>query len=117
MPFYADQTLSVERGLPRFSMDRFFPFEDGVLNVLDAEFPSELERLPVEGRYRVRGPEGRPDAVAFDIYQDPSLWWVVLAYNGIVEYEDLKIGAILLYPSRTDLEGLLTSLNQKQLRL
>lgn len=44
---------------------------------------------------------GRPDLIAFDVYANSELEWVVLQYNNIVDVlEELVIGKQLLLPSR-----------------
>lgn len=52
-------------------------------------------RFIVTGKY-----VARPDLIAFDVYQQVSLMWLVLQYNNIVDVnEELISGASLVLPS------------------
>jgi hypothetical protein len=44
---------------------------------------------------------GRPDLLAFDLYQNNNLEWVILQYNNIVDInEEFVTGAYLIVPSK-----------------
>ena len=55
----------------------------------------------VSNRYK-----GRPDLIAYDVYGDPSLQWVVLQYNNIIDVvSELEEGNVVTLPSRRRLLG------------
>ena len=41
---------------------------------------------------------GRPDVIAHTVYRNSHLWWVVLYYNGITNFKDIKEGVTLKLP-------------------
>lgn len=44
---------------------------------------------------------GRPDLIAYDMYQDSSLMWLVMQYNNIVDpVEELAEGLSIRVPAR-----------------
>ncbi len=49
--------------------------------------------------------EGRPDLVAWDVYQKANLQWFVLQYNNIVDINtELTVGARLVLPTPTRMQ-------------
>ena len=45
--------------------------------------------------------EGRADLIAYSVYGDPTLEWLVLQYNNIVDtVEELVVGVTITIPSR-----------------
>jgi hypothetical protein len=44
--------------------------------------------------------ENRPDLVALKAYGDPSWWWIIATFNGIINpILELKVGRLLYIPS------------------
>jgi len=61
--------------------------------------------------YTVRmGDAGRLDLVAYDYYNDPSLWWVIADFNNIVNQFDLKVGDMLRIPAKKRVMAALSDL-------
>lgn len=60
----------------------------------------KLERSPDDIQYVVSGGEvGRPDLIAYRLYQKSSLGWLILQYNNIVDpVTELTIGTTLTLP-------------------
>ena len=66
------------------------------------------ERRPLQKNtntdIRVRIPEifdGRPDLLAFRIYRNPRLFWLILQYNDIVDIEEeFTTGREIILPAR-----------------
>jgi hypothetical protein len=52
----------------------------------------------------------RPDLLAFDLYGDPSLWWVFAIRNPNVIYDpvfDMRIGRKIAVPKKETLQGII----------
>lgn len=43
--------------------------------------------------------KGRPDLLAYEVYKNPLLGWILLRRNNIMRAEDLKVGMRLWAPS------------------
>lgn len=97
----------------RFSMARFFEFTDN-FDPLTSFFARELINLPQFGYYTVQGEDGRPDILSHRIYGDTQYWWVLLAYNKILEFDAFVTGQTIRYPSLDSLEELFFSLKARQ---
>ena len=55
-------------------------------------------------QHRVEGHEAyRPDVIAYNMYGDPRLAWVILSANDISDIFDLKAGMIITIPSSISL--------------
>lgn len=99
--------------LNRFDMGAFFDYSD-TFDPLTSEFLYSLKKLSVSGKYVVQSEVGKPDLISYRIYNDPQYWWILLAYNNIIDVESVVIGLVLEYPSLSDLESLYFSLKTKQ---
>ena len=52
----------------------------------------------------------RPDLLSFDLYGDPSLWWVFALRNPNVIYDpvfDMQIGKRIYIPKKETLQGII----------
>ncbi len=55
-------------------------------------------------QHKVEGSEAfRPDVIAYNVYGDPRLAWVILSANDISDIFDLKAGMIITIPSSISL--------------
>lgn len=72
---------------------------DGVLFWDVPDFPV-IEQQSDDLVYTVQsGDSSRIDLIAFDIYGDAELWWVILLANNLQLITDLTVGQILTIPS------------------
>ena len=94
-------------------MSKFFEYTDNY-DALTSFFSTELPKLPVSGYFEVNGQDERPDLVSHKIYNDTQYWWIILMYNGKLEYTDIATGEKLKYPSVDDIEDLFFSLKAKE---
>lgn len=70
----------------------------GVDPLLDKMIPL-IVRIPVYTLHTVTQEERcAPDLIALNYFGTESLWWIVLAYNGIGMYSDLVEGVVLKIP-------------------
>ncbi len=61
-------------------------------------------RDSTDTQHRVEGSEAyRPDIIAYNVYGDPRLAWVILSANDISDIFDLKAGMIINIPSSISL--------------
>jgi len=91
---------------PRFDFKKFMNLEFTSYDVLSTVIFDKLLKLNPHGYHFVQGEEYKPDLVSFKIYGDTQYWWILLHYNGLVSYIDLREGMRLKYPSINDLESL-----------
>ena len=55
-------------------------------------------------QHKVEGSEAhRPDVIAYNVYGDPRLAWVILSANNISDIFDLEAGMIITIPSSISL--------------
>ena len=90
---------------------------DGTLyipSVLNSYFLDKLRRLPAAGSFKCLGE--RPEFIAYKIWGDTSLDWIIKYYNNITHPFDgsTAIGKELLFPSLNSVEKLFATLNAKQ---
>jgi hypothetical protein len=104
------------RTAKKFDMSRFIRWDGqaGVYDPSDALFLDMLGALPEEGAVKVGQSIPRPDQLSAEIYGDTGYWWIILSYNRLTSFLDLKPGTLIRYPSIRSLENLLYSINNKQ---
>lgn len=98
----------------RYDLAKFLPFEEDVYNILDSSFLDQLRELIPLGYFEVVGEEGRPDLVSWKVYKNTQYWWVIMEFNGLVDFEDLTPGKILAYPSLNKVEDIYFNLKSLQ---
>lgn len=42
---------------------------------------------------------GRPDLIAYKQYGDPNYWWVILNFNALVSFKEIKEGITIRIPN------------------
>ena len=113
--FYIDNELNTVR---KYDMVKFVELtEDGVFDSLNSYFLYQIPKLPTVGYYTIRAEDKRPDMLSYRIYGETQYWWVLMWYNNFLKPQDLKIGAVIKYPSISAVEQLYmnASLLQKAL--
>ena len=83
-------------------------------STLNSYFLNELRKLPPVGTFSCLGE--RPSVVAYKIYGDVNMSWIIKAYNNITHPYDGSFapGKTLLFPSLSSIEKLYATLNAKQ---
>lgn len=72
-----------------------------------------LRNLPYEFFTVLAQHKHRPDLVALDALGDPSCWWIICFYNGIINpLKELTSGVVLRIPDKTSVETLLSTAKQ-----
>lgn len=92
--------------------------EDGTLYIpstLTSYFIMQLKHLPPVGTFTCLS-ETRADIIASKIWDDPTLDWIIMAYNNVLSPLDgsFDSGKILLLPSLSAIEKLYATLTAKQ---
>ena len=102
--FYFDSNIDTA---VRFDVSKFVPWSEiGGMDYLRGWLINQLGYLPPMGDYKITAEEGRIDMLSQKIYGDTQYWWILMQYNGIIDMNDLKTGAVLQFPSLEDLEDL-----------
>lgn len=102
--FFIDLTFQSPE---RYDLSKFFDYSSGDNHdILTSFFLLELKKLSESGNYFVQSEEGRPDLVSFRIYGSVQYWWIILEYNELLSYQDIKNGTTIKYPSVQDIEDL-----------
>jgi hypothetical protein len=98
----------------RFDFAKFLNFKNNSFCPTTSKFLSELNKLPMYGKYLVTFEEQRPDLLSYKIYGETQYWWILLEYNNLIGYESVETGMTLNYPSLLDLENLYFELKSLQ---
>lgn len=103
--------ISEDTTTDRYDMRRFIEWSDDRYIMNNSYFIQELKKLAIAGTYQCEGE--RPEVIAHKIYNDKQFWWIILSYNDITDMTDgsLAQGKVITYPSLTDIETLMFSLN------
>lgn len=108
--FYLDSSKQFDM---RYELGRFMQFDKRCMDVLNSYFLRELQNVPAIGNYEVTVEEGRPDLLSYKLFGTTQYWWILLYYNGLLEPADLKIGALIRYPSVSKLESIYFTLTSR----
>lgn len=101
--FYIDLTKDT---VARFDMGKFMEMSDGALGILESYMMLEIPKLPFQGLYNVSGEGGMPDLLSYNIYGNEQYWWILMAYNNLIDPDELVEGMTIKYPSLASLEQL-----------
>lgn len=83
-------------------------------STLNSYFLDKLRKLPAVGSFSCLGE--RPDVIAYKIYGDVNMAWIIKAYNNVCHPFDGSFdpGKTILFPSLSSIEKLYATLNAKQ---
>lgn len=83
-------------------------------STLNSYFIDKLKRLPAVGSFTCLGE--RADVIAYKIYGDVNMAWIIKAYNNVYHPFDgsFDVGKIILFPSLNAIEKLYATLKAKQ---
>lgn len=83
-------------------------------SILTSYFIEQLKRLPAVGSFYCLGE--RADVIAYKIYGDVNMAWIIKAYNNICHPLDgsFDVGKTILFPSLSSIEKLYATLKAKQ---
>lgn len=100
-PFYIDLEY---RSPDRFDAGALIEYNVDNYDILTSDFVDKIPSLDKLGNLDLKNQEGRPDLVSWDLYQDTSLWWIIMLYAAKTTAEEFEIGDTIDYPSMTQLE-------------
>lgn len=98
----------------RYDLQKFMKMSEDVYDITDSYFCNNLTKLPIKGKYTVTADENRPELISYKIYGTTHLWYLLLLYNNIMNFDEVSSGTVLNYPAMSDLEEFYFSLNIKQ---
>lgn len=101
----------------RYDLGKFMKWEGDNFDPLTSNILFEIKNLPVGGRYTIRGEEGRPDLLSYNIYGDTQYWWILMLYNGFNDISEILSGNEMQFPLVQDLESYYFSLKANQTRV
>lgn len=83
-------------------------------STLNSYFLEKLRKLPAAGTFTCYGE--RADVIAYKIYGDVNMAWLIKAYNNITHPHDgsLAAGQVITFPSLNSIEKLYSTLTAKQ---
>ena len=90
----------------RYDLAKFLRQENDNYDPMTSQFLYSLKELTSAGQITVTVEEFRPDLLSYNVYNSCQYWWILLAYNNIIDVRDLIAGKILLYPSVSDIESI-----------
>ena len=112
MPFYVNTENSVDN---RFNFPNFIEFKNNVYDTMDSVMTGEIRKLPSAGVYNVRSLEDqRPDLVSYNIYGTIEYWWIILRYNGMIDFTKLRGDTTINFPSERNIDDLYLEMKRKQ---
>lgn len=105
-------TNKVSSKTNRFDPIRFIEFSNTTqtYDPVTSLFERRLRSLKAKATYEVKQNRGRLDSISYDIYGTTHLWWVLLWYNNLRFFYELKTGDVILYPDLKDIDKLTRSL-------
>ena len=101
-------------GPSRYSLENLQNFVNGGYDPISSSILLELKNITSGGQYTIQGQESRPDQIANDIYGDTQYWWVIMAYNDLIQTSDLINGLQIEFPRADLLEDFYFGLKAKQ---
>ena len=101
------EQLSLFRFLPKDDLGNVDPLDSFFL---DSLFKRNLERLTLASTYQVVVEEGRPDLISYRVYGDTRFWWIIMAYNNLTDFRDIKTGLVLDIPEQNSILNLVNRL-------
>lgn len=83
-------------------------------SILNSYFLEKLKKLPPVGTFRCYGE--RAEIIAYKIYGDVNLAWIIKWYNNCLHPYDgtFAVGKVITFPSLRTIEKLYSTLNAKQ---
>jgi hypothetical protein len=112
--FYINTELETPR---RFNSEKFMEFLNGNYDILTAYLYNRLKELPLSGVYKVISGEANPALISYRIYGDTQYWYLLLLYNDVIDFRDVKIGDRIKFFDLSDLEDLFFILRTRQAQL
>jgi len=97
----------------KFAIENFVEFKEGTFDPINSEIMDQIKTLKEVGVTIVTTEEMRPDLISFKIYGSTQYWFLLLLYNDIIDFTDLKLGDTIRYFNIVDLEGLFFDLKRR----
>jgi len=94
-----------------FEFENYFPYKDGVYDILGNDFIKKLQALPVDDTYKYNNED--LDYVAWKVYGIEDAYWIIGFYNNIIDPYNISNQTDILYiPALEDVIDLLLEYQQ-----
>ena len=101
----------------RFDMEKFLKFENDCHIMTNSFFLEKIKTLPKRGEFKVTFERESPDLISYKLLNDTQYWWLLMEYNNIKTFRDIKSGLLLNYFSIDELESLYYTLKTEEVKL
>lgn len=99
----------------RYDLSKITEYINNKRCLSNSYFLHKLRKLPVRKYTKVLSQIMRAETISYEEYNFlEELWWLILYYNGIAKFQDLKQGTIVKLFSISDLEFLINDCILKQ---
>lgn len=109
--FYIDTSLKTEE---KFDLAKFMNYENDDFDPLTSYLLNRLSELPTVAIVKIFGQENLPDLLSSDYYDTENFWELLLIYNQLLGYDDLKNDQMVRLFNPSDLEDTYLSLSARQ---
>ncbi|EJF07108.1 Base plate wedge protein 53 [Thiovulum sp. ES] len=108
--FYLNNEISTQ---DKYAIEKFANHDGESLDILTSSIIERISELKSIGLYIVDKEEHRPDLLSYNLYKDTQYWFLLLLYNDIHDYRELKQGQTVKYFSIVELEALYFDLKRQ----
>jgi hypothetical protein len=109
--FYIDTSLKTQE---KFDIAKFMRYENDDYDPLTSYLLNRLSELPTVAIVKVFGQENLPDLLSSDYYDTENFWELLLIYNQLLGFDDLKNDQMVRLFNPSDLEDTYLSLSARQ---
>lgn len=96
----------------RYDFAKFVDFPEDCFDPRTSVFLNKIKTLPEAYTYNVIALPQRPEMIAYEIYGETQLWYLLMLYNDIVDPYAIKVGDKLKAFSLDALEKLYLTIKQ-----
>lgn len=110
MKFTIDKLLDTE---DQFDISKFMEYssEAESYDVFNSKFLELINTLEAAGEYTCTAADLiAPDAIAYNLYSDENLFWILMLYNNLSCYQKIRQGTRLKFPDYASIERAFFSL-------
>lgn len=109
--FYIDNSIKSKE---KFDLSKFMNYENDDFDPLTSYLMNRFSELPSIGQVKIVGQSQLPDLLSYDYYETEEYWELILLYNQLTSFEDLKENDIVRLFNPSDLENTFLSLRARQ---
>ena len=101
----------------QFDLGKFISIDANHIRThINSYFLRKVKELPVKDYIQIKQRAMRADTLSYELFnKNDTLWWLILYYNNISNYKNLKNGMLLKIFNISNLQELISSLSDKEL--